>query len=54
MNKRMQNQRVHMRQRERVAVEDAADDDMWCWGVIFSAAAITALCVAMLFCISTG
>ncbi len=34
---------------ESVAVED----DVWCWGVIFTAAAFAALCVAILFSIGT-
>jgi hypothetical protein len=31
----------------------AVEDDVWCWGVIFTTAAVTALCVAILFGIGT-
>jgi hypothetical protein len=50
MSKRIQTKPDLGRNRdESVAVED----DVWCWGVIFSAAAFAALCVAILFSIGT-
>jgi hypothetical protein len=31
-----------------------AESDVWVWGVIFTAAALTALCVATLFGVAAG
>ena len=59
MSKRMQTKPVLKpvlgRNRDQnVAVDGGAvEDDVWCWGVIFTAAAITGLCVAILFSIGT-
>ena len=51
MSTRCQNKSVLRRKRdESVAVED----DVWVWGVIFTASAITALCVATVFSVGTG
>ena len=35
-------------------VGTALESDFWVWGVIFTAAALTALCLAMLFCVGIG
>jgi hypothetical protein len=32
----------------------AVENDFWVWGVIFTTTALTALCLAMLFCVGTG
>ncbi len=53
MSTRSPNKSVQSRKRaESVAVE--AEDDVWVWGVIFTASAITALCLATLFSVGTG
>jgi hypothetical protein len=56
MSMRLQSKSVLGRKHgESVAAEDAAvGNDVWAWGVIFTTAALTALCVATLFCVGTG
>jgi hypothetical protein len=52
----MQSKPVFVRKRNESAGAEsgAVEDDVWAWGVIFTAAGVTALCVAMLFSVGTG
>jgi hypothetical protein len=54
MSKRMKTKPALGHRNKSVAGDDSAvEDDVWCWAVIFTAAALTGLCVAILFSIGT-
>jgi hypothetical protein len=57
MNDRVRSKTVLERKLAEHALEadgPAVENDFWAWAVIFTTAALTALCVAMLFCVRVG
>ena len=53
MSTRSPNKSV-LRRKPAESVAAGDENDVWVWGVIFTASAITALCVATLFGVGTG